>query len=140
MFGLNKYVIIGLAASAMANVSLGYLYKEALQDTARIQLQEHLDRAIAIQERTEVAALAQAAAAEARETQLLSRLAQSNQVAEEAAERALDAYGALEQFDRGEGLFIVLVANQQNGQKSPVRRRLGCRSRQMPRLLPVETA
>ncbi len=103
MFGLNKYVMIGLAVSAVANVGLGYLYKEALQDTARVQLQEQLDRAIAIQERTEVAALAQAAAAEAREAQLLSRLAQSNQVAEEAAGRADDSLAAAVEFEASLG-------------------------------------
>ncbi len=103
MFGLNKYVLIGLAASAVANVSLGYLYKEALQDTARVQLQEQLNHVIASQQSTRKAALAQAAAYEAREASLITRLARSDELMREHADRAAAAYEELSEFERSLG-------------------------------------
>ena len=97
LFG-NKYVLIALASSLAANAGLSYLYKEALQDTARVQLQEQLDRAIALQESTRAAAIAQQAAHDYQVTQLQDRLERSDQVAREHADRAATAVANLNDF------------------------------------------
>lgn len=103
MFGLNKYVLIVLASSVAANAGLSYLYKEALQDTARVQLQEQLDRARSSQETTQAAALAQAAASAITEASLVRRLQLSDQVARQHADRAAAAYEELTEFERSLG-------------------------------------
>ncbi len=103
MFGLSKYAWIALAASLAANGGLAYLYKEALQDTARVQLQEQLDRAIALQESTRAAALAQEAANALHVTELQRRLELSDQVSKEHADRAAEAMADLSDFERSLG-------------------------------------
>ena len=101
MFGLSKYAWIALAVSLAANAGLAYLYKEALQDTARVQLQEQLDRAIALQESTRAAADAQAIAHADRVTELQRRLELSDQVSREQADRAAAAVSDLQDFEDG---------------------------------------
>lgn len=103
MFGLNKYVLIVLASSVAANAGLSYLYKEAIQDTARVQLQEQLDRARSSQQTTQAAALAQAAASAITEASLVRRLELSDKVSREHADRAAAATEELTEFERSLG-------------------------------------
>lgn len=103
MFGLSKYAWIALAVSLAANGGLAYLYKEALQDTARVQLQEQLERAIALQESTLAAASAQEAAHAVRVTELQRRLELSDQVSREHADRAAVAVADLHDFEASLG-------------------------------------
>lgn len=97
--GLRQYLMIALAVSIAANAAIGYLYKEALQDTARVELQERLERALAANETAAVVRVAEALAAQDRVTELRRRLERSDAVARESAERETAAREDLTEFE-----------------------------------------
>ncbi len=97
--GLTTYLMIALAVSLAATAAMGYLLKEAYQDTARVQLQEQLDRALAMNRTNAEAQVAQALATQVRVTELQRRLAEVNQVTRLFRNRAEAADEALAEFE-----------------------------------------
>ena len=97
--GITTYLMIALAVSLAATAAMGYLLKEAYQDTARVQLQEQLDRALAANRTNAEALVANALAAQVRITELRRRLEQSDQVAQESSDRAQAAAESLSEFE-----------------------------------------
>ena len=97
--GLTSYLVIALGISIAANAAIGYLYKEALQDTARVELQERLERALAANETAAAARVAQAIATQLQVTELQRRLEQSDAVARETAAREAAAREDLTEFE-----------------------------------------
>ncbi len=97
--GLTTYLMIALGVSLAATAGMGYLLKEAYQDTARVQLEEQLDRALAMNRTNAEATVAQALAAQIRVTELQRRLAEVNQVTRLFRNRAKAADKALAEFE-----------------------------------------
>ncbi len=99
--GLTTYLYIALGVSLAANIAVGYLLKEAYQDTARVALRAKLDEVLDLNKRSFMAYQQQLAAERTRNTELLRRLEQSVQVVEEARAREEAAEATLESFVQG---------------------------------------
>lgn len=96
---LSKYLWIALVATTLSSATFAYLYKEALQDVARVRAEAQSEAAIAANNRaSEVAVRIQAEMAE-RERILLARIAESNRVTREANERAALAERVLGDYE-----------------------------------------
>lgn len=96
---MTTYLMIALGVSLAANAGVAYLYKEALQDTARVQLQEQLDRVLAVNQNNAEIMVAQALATQVRVTELQRRLDEVNQVTRLFKNRADAADEALAEFE-----------------------------------------
>jgi len=89
--GLSRYLWIGLAATTLSTATFAYLYKEALQDVARVRAQAQTEAALAANERAAATIMRMQQAAAEREAQL-RRLAERNErISNEAIERAIAA-------------------------------------------------
>ncbi len=97
--GLTTYLMIALGVSLAATAAMGYLLKEAYQDTARVQLTEQLERALAMNRTNAEATVAQALAAQVRITELQRHLEQVNQVTRLFQNRAKAAEATLSEFE-----------------------------------------
>lgn len=97
--GLTTYLLWGMVGLIATNAITGYMLKEAWQDTARVELQERLDRALAANQSVEATRAAQAAAHLAEVTELRRRLDQVNRVARESEAREAAAREELTEFE-----------------------------------------
>lgn len=96
---LGKYLWVALVATSISTATFAYLYKEALQDVARVEAEAQRDAALAANERAaEVTAELEATMAE-RERVLQARIEESNRITREARERAEAAEQLLGDFE-----------------------------------------
>ncbi len=100
---ISTYLNMVMAISLATNVALGYLYKESLQDTARVELQGQLHKVLEANARAETVRVATKAGYEAQVTELLRHLELSDSVAEEARLRAGEAAESLAGFEEAQG-------------------------------------
>lgn len=95
---LKRALLIALAATTVSTVTLGYLYKEAIQDVARVRAEAQVEALAAANDAAARAALSIDAAARAREAQLLARIAAADAAAVASADRAQAATESLRNF------------------------------------------
>ncbi len=97
--GITTYLMIALGVSLAANAGVSYLYKEALQDTARVEIQGQLDEALSANRQAYTTYTAALAARNAQVTELRERLQRSDQVSREHADRAAASQERLSDFE-----------------------------------------
>ncbi len=101
--GITTYLMIALGVSLAANAGVSYLYKEALQDTARVEVQALLDEALSANRTAYSTYTSALGARNAQVTELRRRLAQSDQVSKEHEDRAAASQGRLTAFEESLG-------------------------------------
>lgn len=96
---LRKYLWVALAATTFSTATFAYLYKESLQDIARVRAEAQVEALEAANARGAAVAQRVEAAAAERERVLQSRITELNRVNAEARSRAEAANQALKEFD-----------------------------------------
>lgn len=96
---LSKYLFIALLATSASTATFAWLYKEALQDVARVRAEEQRAAAVAANNRASEVAVRLQAALEERERVLLERIRDASRVAREADERRAVAERVLSDYE-----------------------------------------
>lgn len=118
--GITTYIMIALGVSLAANAAMGYLYKEALQDTARVEIQALLDEALRANRTAYSTYTAALAARNAQVTELQNRLLRSDQVMREHADRAAASQERLSAFEETLGARAMEDPSYESWSNTPL--------------------